>query len=584
MSSESPVKAKIPAARLLTLLTDALLIAACLWQFQVVGAAMLARYDLPWDLEWMEGGTLISALRVMQGQPIHGEPSLEYIPFIYPPLYAWVVGLLGHVFPFGYALARGVSIASFAAACLALVYGARQAGARWPLAIGCAALFTGTWDDCGTFYDLVRVDSLTVALLGWALVLGPGAAPGRQVAAGLLLAGAFASKHNAALFGLPMLIGIAGLHGRAAAIRFAAASVAPALAFLIHQEIVTGGQFLDWILGVPGMHGVKADRLITGASFFDDQGRFTGKFGAHGAQLEMWEVLPITCSLALLFPGWLWRAPTARYWGGVALAGAVMGSLMRGHIGGFVNVLIPMYWIVSLWPALLAPLLSATAPDSAAPAQAAQPRAGWTPPRIARAAVAALSLIGVLALLSQGSPARLSPLQQKFLAGFSVGALSALSLAPGAAVLAPAALNLAAALQIQQGQGSVARYLPSPRDAADAAAFIEELRALPDPVLSPYAPYALVQAGKDPTFSLICLWDIDYKGGPYYRFAQRVEDSLQERRWAAIVVPNDKLGYGLLKHYGKDRNFSHLPPDTVVGWEVQLRQIWVPLSTRDSNP
>jgi hypothetical protein len=39
------------------------------------------------------------------------------------------------------------------------------------------------------------------------------------------------------------------------------------------------------------------------------------------------------------------------YWGGVSLAGVVIVSLMRGHIGGFVNVLIPMYWVMSLWPA-----------------------------------------------------------------------------------------------------------------------------------------------------------------------------------------------------------------------------------------
>ena len=69
------------------------------------------RYDYPYDIEWMEGGLLTHAWRVREGLPLYVEPSVDFVPFIYPPLYAWVLGTLGHVFELGYPLGRLLSLA-----------------------------------------------------------------------------------------------------------------------------------------------------------------------------------------------------------------------------------------------------------------------------------------------------------------------------------------------------------------------------------------------------------------------------------------------------------------------------------------
>ncbi len=488
-----------------------------LWQMAVVGQAMSKRWDYDFDIEWMEGGTLLSAMRVAEGQPIHGPPTTEYIPFIYPPLYAWLVGLLGQVFPMGYALGRGTSIACFSLAALALLYGARQAKASWPVAIALMGVFAGTYDEAGTFYDLIRVDSLTIALLGWALVLGAGPKPWQQVLSGLLLAGAFMAKHNAAAFGLPMIIGIWQMQGRAAALRFGAASVLPALAFVAIEEVATGGHFLAWILGVPAEHGIVGERLISGLGLKLEPRL---RLPTRGAQLEFWDALPVTTTLALLAPAWFRRHSNALYWSGISAMGVVICSLMRGHVGGFINVLIPMYWILCLWPVLQAEVLEQR----------------WGTAEAGR-----------------------------FFSRVPAWTVRIL-------------LPLCLAGQLWVGHKDLKRYIPTEANRKAAAAFIEEIRALPDPILSPYAPYALVQAGKDPTFSLICLWDIDYKGGPYRPFVRKVERGIAQQKWAVILAPNDKLGYGQKKHYTKERMVKNAPPETIVGWRVRLNQIWVPLA------
>ena len=79
------------------------------------------RIAYPYDLEWMEGGMLAHAARVADGQSLYVSPSLDFIPFIYPPLYPWVVGGLSALgFPLDYPLGRAVSLLSVALAAVAL--------------------------------------------------------------------------------------------------------------------------------------------------------------------------------------------------------------------------------------------------------------------------------------------------------------------------------------------------------------------------------------------------------------------------------------------------------------------------------
>ena len=79
------------------------------------------RVGFPLDLEWMEGGMLVHAQRIAAGQGIYVKPSLEFIPYLYTPLYPALLALLSFVFPLGYLLGRVVSLLAFFAALVLLV-------------------------------------------------------------------------------------------------------------------------------------------------------------------------------------------------------------------------------------------------------------------------------------------------------------------------------------------------------------------------------------------------------------------------------------------------------------------------------
>lgn len=327
---------------------EAVVLALAAWQVWTVALAMAARIGANFDLEWMEGATLITGLRAAQGLPFYTEPQPDYIPFIYPPLYAWVLGALGHLFPVGYALGRGVSIACFAVATATLAWGARREGASWPFAVGVAALFVGCYEEGGTFYDLVRIDSLALMFTGAALVLGRTEGRAAAIASGLMLFVAFAAKHNMALFGLPIAVWRWRAHGLRDALTFVGASAGPGLAFTVVMQLHTDGLFLTYLLEVPREHGMVAKRALPNL----DDGRI------EGAQAELWRALPIVVTAGLA-TAWAWaRSREGAYWLAIAAVGTVMVSLMRGHQGGFLNVLIPMFWILPMLAAL--PLRLAT--------------------------------------------------------------------------------------------------------------------------------------------------------------------------------------------------------------------------------
>ncbi len=330
--------------RLLTLADLPALLAflAIAWLFV---QSVAGRVGYPYDLEWMEGGMLLHARRVMDGLPLYSAPSLDWIPFLYPPLYPWVVAAVSEVTGLSYEPARLISVVGVVAASLAIVRAVRVEGGSWLLGLGGAALFLSCYEDSGTFYDLVRTDGLLAGLWAWSLV---SVRAGRPVLGGLLLFLAFCAKHNAAAFGLPAVLWLWWAQGRGPALRFSLASVLPALAFVGAMQWSSDGLFLTYLLEVPSHHPFVLDRFFP------------------GSPLELWRAL--RWGLVLL-AGAVVLAPLLRrldadpaaerrwrqgvvYWGAQCALAVLLSMVMRGHHGGYLNVLVPAHWALSLAIAL----------------------------------------------------------------------------------------------------------------------------------------------------------------------------------------------------------------------------------------
>ncbi len=315
----------------------AVLVGLLLWQ------TFLGRVGYSYDLEWMEGGMLIHGLRVMEGKALYVEPTEHFIPYIYPPLYSWMLGGLGEIFGLDYALGRSISLVGTLLGAAALI--AALAGERMGvlLGIGAAGLFLSGYDEAGSFYDLVRTDGVLIGLLAWSLVA---ARHGWLRSAGLLLTAAYLAKHSVAILGLSILFWLWRSTSRAEALRFVRWSVGPALLVTVAVQLSGDGLFLTYLLGVPSRHPFILDRFIP------------------GTEREIFVAMPLTLGLALITAAtWLIRSRKPRFsprpiggglsfWliqGGMLI---LLSAVMRGHHGGYVNVLIPGIWAAALWSAL----------------------------------------------------------------------------------------------------------------------------------------------------------------------------------------------------------------------------------------
>ncbi|MEZ4240302.1 MAG: glycosyltransferase family 87 protein [Myxococcota bacterium] len=216
-----------------------------------------ARIGHPFDLEWMEGGMLGHAWRLTHGLPLYPEAGPDWVPYVYPPGYPAVLAALSPVTGLDYAPGRVVSVLGVLLCCAATTWiFARRGQALVGLIVACC--FLGCWRASGAFYDLVRPDGLAIGLLTASIAAALERRRGAEIASGLLLFAAFAVKHHSAAFGVPLALGLWLRDGRAAALRFGAASAGPGLLFTLAMTLATGGRFLEYLIVVPATHPVIA--------------------------------------------------------------------------------------------------------------------------------------------------------------------------------------------------------------------------------------------------------------------------------------------------------------------------------------
>ena len=67
-----------------------ILLASAAYYVVVYLVIVCSRIAYPYELEWMEGGSVDHVRRILAGQPLYIRPSLSFTPFIYTPLYFYV--------------------------------------------------------------------------------------------------------------------------------------------------------------------------------------------------------------------------------------------------------------------------------------------------------------------------------------------------------------------------------------------------------------------------------------------------------------------------------------------------------------
>ena len=509
------------------------------------------RLNYPYDLEWMEGGMLIHAWRIQQGLGIYVEPSSDFIPYIYPPLYPTILAWMAELWSLDYWMGRGVSIVGSLLATSALLVGVRKETQSWSVAWLSGALWVSTYEDAGTFFDLTRADGLMMGCLCWSLVL---VRLEKLKLSGVLLWLAFLAKHNAAIVGLPIALWLWREKGMRAAWVFGLAAAVPALCSIGWLQVQTEGLFLTYLLDVPAHHPIVAHRLfwlsglematavavplllwacmmgkrlwvkqswravlwMIGVGVFVLMTQlnvtvYPKIFGSHKIgqvpfAIGVWVLMLIAVSKPSRWKGMFEahpdRAKGRSFWLWMTVVLVSFSALMRGHHGGFTNVLMPGLWI--------------------------------------------LSMMVPIALCNQ------IRYRTVVLGACAVQSLTALWTAD--------------------------ELIPTQEDRLAGDALVAELQTRPGPIFAPHSPWLPVQAGHPPTAHLIALWDIDHEGGPLVDAVESIKTDIQDHRWGTVVSADKRLGFGLPRYYEyhqsiRPKGRTFLPK---VGWKVRPSYVYRP--------
>ena len=521
--TEKPAsRRRVLAARALWLLP----IAPALAQLVLLFVAVLARVAYPYDLEWMEGGLLGHAFRMTEGRGIYVEPSLDFIPYLYTPLYPALIALFGGMFGISYAIGRIISLLALVAL-LGLAFHAitrehgAPRGAHWAGGALACGFIAATYPWVEGWYDLVRADTLFLAMIvgglaalcAWARV--PGLAGRRRIGAAAAVLGLsffckqtgifYVAAGGAALLvmnwrRLPLYVGVTGLIGLGGTWLFSRA---------------TGGWFWTYVFEIHQAHDFSRDRFR--ASF----GHILGQF----------PVMTAVIAAGLVAVGLAARAHRRRppgcgpllFWSPIFALSILVGAIGWGTEFAHFNAFIP------------AMATGAIAAGAAVPAIAAA-ASTWS----------RWPLLG-----------------------------------PAAGLAAACAL----AVQLLLAWWQPSRFIPSERDRAAGDALIEHLRAVPGDVLMPYHPWYPVMAGKPLYTHRMGLLDVSQ--GKRMTAANRatwrargVREAFRAQSFSEVILDNRPLGSelpGLSESYRMDDFLpAELSPRVYGGADVVPRSVWVP--------
>jgi hypothetical protein len=130
--------------------------------FGVFAWITLQRVQHPFELEWMEGGSLQHLIRLLAGEALYPAPSIEFIPFPYPPLYYYAAIPVASVLGVNLLSLRVVSLLATLATALLIHRLVRYETRRWEFGVIGAGLFFATYRASGAYMDVGRLDALFV--------------------------------------------------------------------------------------------------------------------------------------------------------------------------------------------------------------------------------------------------------------------------------------------------------------------------------------------------------------------------------------------------------------------------------------
>jgi 4-amino-4-deoxy-L-arabinose transferase-like glycosyltransferase len=142
----------------------AIAIFAALLHFIAVFYIVISRIGYRYDLEWVDGASLVQVYRIYTGQPLYIQPSLEYIPMIYPPFYFYISAVVAKFTGISFLPLRLVSFASAVGSSIVIYCAVNDKTRSKLISLVSGGSFVATFRLGGAWFDIARVDMLFLFL------------------------------------------------------------------------------------------------------------------------------------------------------------------------------------------------------------------------------------------------------------------------------------------------------------------------------------------------------------------------------------------------------------------------------------
>jgi len=290
------------------------------------------RISYPFELEWMEGCAIEYVRRILSGRLLYVRPSIDFVPFIYTPLYYYVSAAFAKVIGVGFTPLRLVSVIS-SLGCMYLVYlfVKRETSSGYSGFLS-ACLFAATYKKTEAWFDLARVDSLFLLLILSSIYLIRFKRSPKSIAfAGAVMSLSYYTKQTALFISLPLMLYVIVEH------RFRSLYFIGAVALLVGGgtlilDFVHDGWYTYYTFEVLRQHELNKGRLVT---FWTE---------------DIMSPLPIVCLFSLFYILTVFSDSRKTGLFFVLLGVAMVASSWTGRLnrGGVLNALIPAYAYLSI--------------------------------------------------------------------------------------------------------------------------------------------------------------------------------------------------------------------------------------------
>lgn len=291
------------------------------------------RIGYPYELEWMEGGSVDHVRRIASGLPLYARPSIDFVAFIYPPLYFYISSFVASFVGDGFLPLRLVAAASSVGVFALLFAFVRRETGRWSDGLLAAGLFAASYAASDGWFDIGRVDSTFLLFVLAAIYLirfHRGIAGGAL--AGLFIGLAYATKQTAIVALAPMVLYAFIADRRRALVLLGSAAVFIVAGYAVFTNIF-GEWYAYYVYRVPSAHPwLWGDLFVF----------WTRDLLPYGA-------IALLISTPFLVSRFREAQSGERWFYPLLLVGAIGAAwISRLHVGGHINVMMPAHAAVAM--------------------------------------------------------------------------------------------------------------------------------------------------------------------------------------------------------------------------------------------